>query len=158
MLDRPYPLRRAESLERDVRTDTGLAATGMVLLGMLGGLGMILFLCGGGLQNVRNKDTAQGVGGIVIIVAVGLLCLVVGGMVWASFGRQSGTRIATIIIGSFAIAVLVLATGFAGLVYLFAGCFEPCGSQKKRAAWLLCPAPSLARHESGLGSAGPDRL
>jgi hypothetical protein len=130
----------------------------MVLLGMLGGLGMILFLCAGGLQDVRSRDTAQGIGGVAMIIGVILLGLVVAGMVWGSYGRQSGTRVATIILGSFAIAILVLATGFAGLVYLFAGCFEPCGSQKKRAAWLLCPAPSLARHESGLGSTGPDRL
>jgi hypothetical protein len=123
-------------VDREVRHDTSLVGGGLVLLGLLGGVGMILFLCGGGLRDVHGKSTVQGIASVAVIVGVLLFAVVVAGMVLGGFGRASGS-IATTIVGSFAIVVLVAAVGISGFIYMIAGCFEPCG-----------PRPQPPRHAS----------
>jgi hypothetical protein len=122
-LGRGRTIRQVTSVEQDVRRDTGLAGGGLVLLGLLGGVGIVLFLCGGGLNEVRSRSQAQGIAGIATVIGVVLFGAVVAGMVQAGRAKSSGSHVATTVAGAFAIVILVLAMLLAGMVFLFADCF-----------------------------------
>jgi Double zinc ribbon len=133
-LGRVRDIQRSVAADQDVRRDTGLAGGGLVLLGLLGGLGIILFLCGGGLNQVTSKSSVEGIASAATIIGFVLFGAVVAGMVLGATGKTSGTRVATTILGAIAIVVLVLAVAIAFVVYTFASCLEPCGHRPARAA------------------------
>ncbi len=120
-----------EPLDAEVRGDMGLVGGGLTLLALLGGLGMILFYCGGGLGSVHSKSEAQGAAGIGMGVGVVLFGLAVTGMVVGGLSRGEGSRIGSIIIGALALTVLGFAILVTVVLYAFAGCFEPCGGRQR---------------------------
>jgi hypothetical protein len=146
-----------ESLEADVRRDTSAIGIGLAVLGLLGGGGMIVFYCGGGMSGVRSRSAAEQAAGIGVLIGVILFGLVVTGMVLGGVGKSGGGRLASTVLSAIALGVLGLAVGIAGIVYLFAGCFEPCGRRRQGevrppgaaapppAAWAALPPGPPAR-------------
>jgi hypothetical protein len=137
-------------VDQEVRHDTALVGGGLVLLGLLGGIGIIFFLCGGGLRDVRSKSAAEGITATAAGAGVLLFTAVVVGMVLAARSRHTGTSVATTVLGSIAMCVLMLALGVAGIIHLFAGCFEPCGRRARPAAGppaKAAPAPAQPQQQ-----------
>ncbi|MCI0465260.1 MAG: zinc ribbon domain-containing protein [Gemmataceae bacterium] len=130
-LDHPAPVRRRGTAESDVRFDTGVVGVGVGVLGMLGGLGMVVFYCGGGLRGVDSKTGAENAAGAGMVVGLVLFGLVIVGMILGGQGRQPGTRVTSLVLGGIALGMLVLGLLVASTVYLFAGCFEPCGGRRR---------------------------
>jgi hypothetical protein len=121
--------RRPLSVDRQARSDLGMVGAGLVLLGLLGAMGIILFMCSGGATGDKGREQAIGTLGMVFSGV--LFVLVIVGMVLAVQGRNPGSGITSSITGAFAILGLVLAFGVSWLVYVFAGCSTACGSQKR---------------------------
>jgi hypothetical protein len=124
---------RDETAEADVRRDTSAIGIGFGVLGLLGGLGMILFFCSGGLSGIRTRSGAEQAATIGMVVGLVLFGLVIGGIVLGGLGKSPGGRVASSILGGIALAVLATAVAISGLIYMFAGCFEGCGRSKRRA-------------------------
>jgi hypothetical protein len=138
---RSKPIRTADS---DVRRDTGLIGGGLVLVGLLGGLGIIFFLCGGGLNQMKASEIRD-VGVFTGILGVVLLSAVVGGIVLAAMGKNLGLRIGGTVVGAAAVVALVVALALSGFVYLLAGCMAPCEGTRDQKKQSAIGVPSFCR-------------
>jgi hypothetical protein len=141
-LGRAAAPRRPAAVDEEVRGDSKGVGLGLVLLGLLGGAGMVLFLCGGGLGDLRWVGAKQAVG---ITFAVGILCLglVVAGMTVSATGRQAAGRIVTVALGAAATVLLVLVLVLTAFIYSVASCLEGCqGGTTKPASPSAPKAPA----------------
>jgi hypothetical protein len=119
LLYRPHRIRPETLLEKETRVDTAAVGAGLVLLSCLGGLGIIVYFCGG--PSIKDAPSAQaGTNGITISAC--LFAMVVVGMVLAGRSRTQAVRITTIVAGALTIPLLLLAGVISWLIYIAAGC------------------------------------
>jgi hypothetical protein len=114
------PVQRKKILDTEVRRDTGAVGSGLVVLGLLGALGIIFFLCGGGGNLQAEQGRAFGRVGMILCVL--LFVGVIAGISLAAQGKQVGLRVGSGVLGGLAIAFLALAFIVSWLVVTFASC------------------------------------
>jgi hypothetical protein len=141
-LKRKRPVEPDVPLEKDVRRDSTGVGIGLIVLGALGGVGMFLFLCGGGLQGMSHTATREA-SSIAMIVALVLLIPVVIGGVLAMRGRDTGGRILAILLTTLTVAMLVIVVGIAGFIMTIASCLEPCDNKKRSEGPVPLSVPAL---------------
>jgi hypothetical protein len=141
------PQRRSKAIrtaDSDVRRDTGLIGGGLGLVGLLGALGIIFFLCGGGLNDMKGSEIRDAgiftaILGVVFLGAVGI------GIVLAAMGKNPGMRVGGTVLGAVAVAALVAALAFSGFVYLLGSCMAPCDDARDRRKHSAIGVPSFCR-------------
>jgi hypothetical protein len=132
------PLRRARarslpSVDDEVRRDTTGLGIGLIVLAVLGGVGIIVFLCGGGLKDMRMADT-QAVAMGAILFGIFLLVPAIAGIVLTVRGREPGSRILGGILGAVGVGLLVAALGVSFLIYTVSSCLAPCDKKNPPAS------------------------
>ncbi len=132
----PVSVRTADADDEAVG-DTKSVGLILVVLGLLGAVGVIFFLCGGGANRMTDaKRTAA----IAFFVTFVLLALVVAGMSISAAGRQVAGRVLSIALGATAIVLLTGVFILAAFVYSVASCFEGCDNRGGRPASPPAPA------------------
>jgi hypothetical protein len=158
--EEPLSGRRAEPsanpLDRDVRHDSAGVGIGLIVLGALGGIGVFLFLCGGGLQGMSAR-AIQDAGSVSMVIALVLCILVVIGGVLAMRGRETAGRILAVLLCVLTVAMLIVVVTVAGFVMMLASCLAPCEKKSQpppRQSWRCPPVPGSRMLPAG-GGAGP---
>jgi hypothetical protein len=137
---RAVALRTADADDEAVGDTKGVGLI-LVVLGLLGAVGVIFFLCGGGADRMSDaKHTAA----IAFFVTFVLLGLVVAGMSISATGRKVAGRVLSMALGAAAIVLLTGVFILAAFVYSVASCFEGCGPKANRPANPPAPAPPKA--------------
>jgi hypothetical protein len=124
-LGRAAAPRRPAGVDEEVQGDSKGVGLGLIALGMLGAVGMVLFLCGGGLGHLPGGQVRQAVG-ITFVAGILFLGLVVAGMTVSATGRRAAGRIAAIALGAAATVLLALVLVLTAFIYSVASCFEGC--------------------------------
>jgi hypothetical protein len=129
LLDKPPRIGSATLVEKETRGDTTAIGAGLIVLSILGGLGIIVYFCGGSFQQPapdlpyppRNFPSEQaGTNGMIISAC--LFGLVIVGMVLAAKGRGQVASIGMVVLGALTIPLLLLAGVISFFVYIAAGC------------------------------------
>jgi hypothetical protein len=132
----PVALRTADADDEAVGDTKGVGLI-LVVLGLLGAVGVIFFLCGGGADKWTDAKHAAAIAFFVTFV---LLAVVVAGMSISATGRQVAGRVLSMALGATAIVLLTGVFILAAFVYSVASCFEGCDNRGGRPA--NAPAPS----------------
>ena len=128
---------RAADADDEAVGDTRSVGLILVVLGLLGSLGVVFFLCAGGTQQWTDAKHAAA---IAFFVAFVLLAVVVAGMSISATGRRVAGRVLSMALGATAIVLLTGIFILAAFVYSVASCFEGCGPKGGRPA--NAPAPA----------------
>jgi hypothetical protein len=120
--------RSLPSVDDDVRRDTKGLGIGLIVLTLLGGAGIIVFLCGGGLANMRMAETRQAAT-VATVVGIVLFIPAIAGIVLAVRSKDSGSRVVGGVLGGVGVGLLVLAVCVSFLVYTVSSCLEPCDNK-----------------------------
>jgi Double zinc ribbon len=129
----PVSVRRADADDEAVGDTKGVGLI-LVVLGLLGAVGVIFFLCGGGANRLTDAKHAAAVSFFVTFVLLGL---VVAGMSISATGRQVAGRVLSMALGAAAVVLLTGVFILAAFVYSVASCFEGCDNKANRPG----PAP-----------------
>lgn len=135
-LGRPPASGRTADADDEAVGDTKSVGLILVVLGLLGAVGVIFFLCGGGADKLTDAKHAAAIAFFVTFVLLGV---VVAGMSISAAGRQVAGRVLSIALGATAIVLLTGIFILAAFVYSVASCFEGCNNTGGRPA--NAPAP-----------------
>jgi hypothetical protein len=135
-LGRTPAARRTAYADDEAVGDTKGVGLILVVLGLLGSVGVIFFLCGGGADKLTDAKHAAA---IAFFVAFVLLAVVVAGMSISATGRRVAGRVLSMALGATAIVLLTGVFILAAFVYSVASCFEGCNNPGGRPA--NAPAP-----------------
>ena len=133
----PRPVRWAADADDEAVGDTKSVGLILVVLGLVGSVGVIFFLCGGGADKLTDAKHAAAIAFFVTFV---LLAVVVAGMSISATGRQVAGRVLSMALGATAIVLLTGVFILAAFVYSVASCFEGCDNRGGRPA--NAPAPA----------------
>lgn len=117
--------RALRSADEEVRGDSKGVGIGLIGLGLVGGLGILILVCGGGLSALGLGNTRQVVG-VAFMASIVLLGLVIVGMSLSAAGRETAGRMVGAMLGGLAVALLVLVLLLTAFIYSVASCLEPC--------------------------------
>lgn len=134
-LGRTPAARRTADADDEAVGDTKGVGLILVVLGLVGSVGVIFFLCGGPDKLTDARHAAA----IAFFVAFVLLALVVAGMSISATGRRVAGRVLSMALGATAIVLLTGVFILAAFVYSVASCFEGCDNRGGRPA--NAPAP-----------------
>jgi hypothetical protein len=132
----PVSLRTFDADDEAVGDTKGVGLI-LVVLGLVGSVGVIFFLCGGGADKLTDAKHAAAIAFFVTFV---LLAVVVAGMSISATGRRVAGRVLSMALGATAIVLLTGVFILAAFVYSVASCFEGCDNRGGRPA--NAPAPA----------------
>ena len=125
-LGRPAVSVRTADADDEAVGDTKGVGLILVVLGLLGAVGVIFFLCGGANQWTKHAAAVS------FFVTFVLLGLVVAGMSISATGRRVAGRVLSMALGATAIVLLTGVFILAAFVYSVASCFEGCDNRAGR--------------------------
>jgi hypothetical protein len=141
-LGRPPAWERTADADDEAVGDTKSVGLILVVLGLLGAVGVIFFLCSG-----PNWADAKHAAAISFFVTFVLLGVVVAGMSISAAGRRVAGRVLSIALGATAIVLLTGVFILAAFVYSVASCFEGCNNAPNRPG--NAPAPAAPAKVKG---------
>lgn len=103
-------------MDRDVRRDNRALRVILGLLGVLGGLGTVLYF----IAAVGDKNRDMLAAGVIMLLFLGLIST--GIMFWWTHDNPSARGIGRVVLGTFALIGLVIASGCSLMLALFVVC------------------------------------
>jgi hypothetical protein len=139
-LGRPAVTVRTADADDEAVGDNKSVGLILVVLGLLGAVGVVFFLCGGAGAQGRRMGDAKQIAAVSFFVTFLLLGLVVAGMSISATGRKVAGRVLSMALGAAAIVLLTGVFILAAFVYSVASCFEGCDNRAGRPG--NAPAPA----------------